>query len=143
MPESPVSTAHPYMANSVAAIRQAMLDAIGAGDIEELFVRIPKAHRMKGELALPPGMRSEAELRRHLLGLLAGKQTCEAHLGFLGTGCWQHHVPAACEEVVRRRELLTPVFGSPAPDYGRNQAWFEFASQLGELVDCDLVGLPV
>lgn len=143
MSENQVSTAHPYMANSVAGIKQAMLDAVGAGSIEELFVQIPAAHRMKGPLALPPGMKSEAELRRHLLGLLARNQSCETHLSFLGAGCWQHHVPAACEEVVRRREFLTSVFGSPASDHGRNQAWFEFTSQLGELVDCDLVGLPV
>ncbi|MCB1993350.1 MAG: glycine dehydrogenase, partial [Geminicoccaceae bacterium] len=110
-----------------------MLDAIGAGSIEELFAQIPASHRMKGKLGLPPGMKSEAELRRHLVGLLARNQTCEANLSFLGAGCWQHHVPAACEEVVRRRELLTSVFGSPASDHGRNQAWFEFTSQLGEL----------
>lgn len=143
MPENQVSTAHPYMANSVAGIKQAMLDAIGAGSIEELFAQIPAAHRIKRPLALPKGMKSEAELRRHLVGLLAKNETCEANLSFLGAGCWQHHVPAACEEVVRRRELLTSVFGSPASDHGRNQAWFEFTSQLGELVDCDLVGLPV
>lgn len=131
------------MANSVASIKAAMLREIGAGSIDELFAQIPEDHRLKEPLALPPGMRSEAELRRHLLGLLARNQSCEANLSFLGAGCWQHHVPAACEEVVRRRELLTSVFGSPASDHGRNQAWFEFTSQLGELVDCDLVGLPV
>lgn len=131
------------MANSVASIKAAMLEAIGAGSIDELFAQIPKDHRLREPLALPPGMRSEAALRRHLVGLLARNESCEANLSFLGAGCWQHHVPAACEEVVRRRELLTSVFGSPASDHGRNQAWFEFTSQLGELVDCDLVGLPV
>jgi glycine dehydrogenase subunit 1 len=35
------------------------------------------------------------------------------------------------------------VWGTPASDYGRNQAWFEFCSQLGELLDFDFVGLPV
>jgi len=131
------------MANSVASIKAAMLQEIGAGSIDELFAQIPSEHRLKEPLAMPPGMRSEAELRRHLVGLLAKNQSCETNLSFLGAGCWQHHVPAACEEVVRRRELLTSVFGSPASDHGRNQAWFEFTSQLGELVDCDLVGLPV
>ncbi len=33
--------------------------------------------------------------------------------------------------------------GTPSSDLGRNQAWFEFASQLGELVEMDFVGLPV
>ena len=35
------------------------------------------------------------------------------------------------------------MWGTPSSDLGRNQAWFEFASQLGELVELDFVGLPV
>jgi glycine dehydrogenase subunit 1 len=38
---------------------------------------------------------------------------------------------------------VTPVWGTPSSDYGRNQAWFEFCSQLGELLALDFVGLPV
>ena len=38
---------------------------------------------------------------------------------------------------------MTPVWGTPSSDYGRNQAWFEFCSQLGELLALDFVGLPV
>ena len=35
------------------------------------------------------------------------------------------------------------MWGTPSSDHGRNQAWFEFASQLGELLELDFVGLPV
>ena len=42
-----------------------------------------------------------------------------------------------------RSEFLTNVWGTASSDHGRNQAWFEYASQLGELVGIDLVGLPV
>ena len=52
-------------------------------------------------------------------------------------------MPAICDEIVRRSEFLTPVWGTPSSDHGRNQAWFEFASQLGELLGMDFVGLPV
>ncbi len=38
------------------------------------------------------------------------------------------------------REFLTPVWGTASSDLGRNQAWFEFTSQLGELLELDLVG---
>lgn len=75
--------------------------------------------------------------------LLSKNISCEQVLNFLGAGCWQHDVPAACEEIVRRREWLTPVFGSPMSDHGRNQAWFEFCSQLAELIGMEFVGLPV
>jgi glycine dehydrogenase subunit 1 len=136
------NTAHPYMANSVPAIQQEMLDSIGVDSIEDLFAQIPLDHRTTRPLDLPPAL-SEAELKRHLVAILAKNSTCEQNLNFLGAGAWQHHVPAACDEVVRRNEFLTSVFGEPSSDHGRNQAWFEFCSQLGELVKLDLVGLPV
>jgi glycine cleavage system P protein (glycine dehydrogenase) subunit 1 len=137
------TTAHPYMANSVPEIKQAMLDAIGASDVEELFQQIPERHRFRGDLALPPALDSEIALQRELRRALARNETCEENLSFLGGGCWQHYVPAVCDEVVRRSEFVTPVWGTPSSDYGRNQAWFEFCSQLGELLALDFVGLPV
>jgi glycine dehydrogenase subunit 1 len=131
------------MANSVPAVKQEMLDAIGASSIEELFVQIPDRHRLRSGLSLPPALASELELARHLRQTLARNESCEANLSFLGAGCWQHYVPAICDEIVRRSEFVTPVWGTPSSDYGRNQAWFEFTSQLGELLDLDFVGLPV
>ena len=35
------------------------------------------------------------------------------------------------------------MWGTSSSDFGRFQAWFEYASQLGELLDLDFVGLPV
>ena len=137
------ATPHPYMANSVAEIKQEMLDAIGSESIDELFAQIPARHRLRGPLELPPALVAEVELSRHLRDALARNETCEENLSFLGAGCWQHHVPAVCDEVVRRSEFVTPVWGTPASDYGRNQVWFEFCSQLGELLELDFVGLPV
>ncbi|MBU3862819.1 aminomethyl-transferring glycine dehydrogenase subunit GcvPA [Streptomyces sp. 4503] len=130
------------MANSVPAIKQEMLDAIGVGSVAELFSQVPTEHRLSRPLDLPPAL-SESELRRHLIETLSKNQTTEQYLNFLGAGCWQHHVPAAVDEVVRRNEWLTSVFGEPSSDHGRNQAWFEFCSQLGELLKMDLVGMPV
>lgn len=135
--------AHPWMANSLPDIKQAMLTEIGAKAIEELFEQIPVDHRLKHPLRLPPALRSEAALRRHLLDTLGRNETCEENLNFLGAGCWQHHVPAVVDEIVGRAEFLTPVWGSAQSDHGRNQAWFEYASQLGELVGMEVVSLPV
>ena len=135
-------SAHPYMANSVPELQQAMLDSIGVATVEELFVQIPQEHRLDRQLDLPPAL-SERELRRHVTGLLARNSSTETHLSFLGAGIWQHHVPAAVDEIVRRNEWVTSIFGEPSSDHGRNQAWFEFCSQLGELLNLDLVGLPV
>src|SRR5215468_3281879 len=131
------------MANSVPEVKEEMLEAIGAESIEELFSQIPRSHRLRGKLDLPPALVSEVQLARHLRDTLARNESCEENLSFLGAGCWQHYVPAVCDEIVRRSEFLTPVWGTPSSDYGRNQAWFEFCSQLGELLALDFVGLPV
>jgi glycine dehydrogenase subunit 1 len=138
-----MNVAHPYMPNSTEELRRELLEAIGVPDVESLFAQIPAAHRLKEPLELPPAIVSEAALRRHLVDMLSRSEDCERNLSFLGGGIWQHHVPAVCDEIVRRSEFLTPVWGTPSSDHGRNQAWFEFASQLGELVGMDFVGLPV
>ncbi|MBM3678640.1 MAG: aminomethyl-transferring glycine dehydrogenase subunit GcvPA [Actinobacteria bacterium] len=136
-------TAHPYMPNSTPELRRELLDAVGVDDVEELFVQIPPHHRLQRKLELPPAIPSEAALRRHLVDLLSRNESCEESLSFLGGGIWRHHVPAIVDEIARRSEFLTPVWGTPSSDLGRNQAWFEFASQLGELVGMEFVGLPV
>jgi glycine dehydrogenase subunit 1 len=131
------------MANALPSIKAAMLKDIGAPSIEALFEQIPKDHRLKGALKLAPGIRSESELKRHLTDLLRQNVNCEQNLSFLGAGIWQHHVPAVCNEIGTRSEFLTSVWGTAMSDHGRNQAWFEFCSQLGELVGMEFVGLPV
>jgi glycine dehydrogenase subunit 1 len=136
-------SAHPYMANALPDVKQEMLDAIGADSIEELFTQIPIEQRLARPLALPPGVRSEAALQRHLLDMVFRNETCERNLSFLGAGIYQHHVPAVVDEIVSRAEFLGPIWGTPSSDHGRNQAWFEFQSQLAELVGLDFVGLPV
>lgn len=135
--------AHPYMATSAPGVVDEMLAEIGLDDVDELFEQIPESHRLSRPIELPPAIRAEAQLKRHLTEILSRNATCAQNLSFLGAGCWQHYVPAVCDEIISRSEFLTPVWGTPASDFGRNQAWFEYASQLGELVDMDFVGLPV
>jgi glycine dehydrogenase subunit 1 len=135
--------AHPYMPNSVPEIQREMLDATGAASVEEFFKQIPPSHRLRRPLDLPRQLSSEAELRRHLQGFLDRTSSCEETLSFLGAGAYRHHVPAICDELAARFEWQTSVMGTSSSDYGRYQAWFEWASQLGELLDLDFVGLPV
>ena len=138
-----MTTAHPYMAGSAPAQWQELLDAVGVEDPEPLFAQIPPEHRMRRPLRLPPALTSETELYRHLRDLLSRNRDCEQTLSFLGGGCWQHYVPAVCEEIALRTEFVTSEWGTPASDLGRNQAWFEFQSQLGALLELDFVSLPV
>lgn len=136
-------TPHPWMANSAPGVVDEMLKEIGAGSVKELFAQVPADHYRSTPLNLPPQLASEMALRRDLLSKLSKNKHCETALSFLGAGCWQHHVPAVVDEIVGRTEFLTNVWGSYQSDHGRNQAWFEFQSQLGELIDMDVVQLPV
>jgi len=131
------------MPNSVPAIKAELMAALGIQSTDELFAQIPEGHRLAKPLQLPEALSSEVALDRHMRGILNENTSCGEALSFLGGGCWQHYVPAVCEEISRRSEFLTPVWGTPSSDLGRNQAWFEFTSLLGELLDLDLVALPV
>ncbi len=135
--------AHPYMANSVERLVEEMLAETGAGSVEELFTQVPAEHRLRRPLELPPALTSEAALERHLSELLDRNLSAADALSFLGAGTYRHYVPAICDEVAGRWEWATSVWGSPSSDHGRFQAWFEFQSQLGELLELDFVGLPV
>ena len=119
-----------------------MLDAIGADTVDELYGSIPERLRVPGLLDLPAPLRSEYELRRHVAGVLDRNQSCVERLSFLGGGCWPHYVPAVCDEIVNRGEFLTAYYGDTYGDHGKMQALFEYASMLGELVECDAVSQP-
>lgn len=136
-------SAHPYMANSAADSGRALLEAVGIDDAEELFAQIPAGDRADDGVRPQPGIRSELELRRMLEGRLRGGISTDSHISFLGGGYWKHYVPALCDEIAARPEIGTSVWGTPSSDHGRNQAWFEFTSQLGGLLDLEFVGLPV
>ncbi|MDH4315993.1 MAG: aminomethyl-transferring glycine dehydrogenase subunit GcvPA [Gammaproteobacteria bacterium] len=135
--------AHPFMPNSTAELKQELLAVLGIDSVDQLFAQIPREHRLRNPLDLPEAMSSEVDLSRHMRGKLGKNISCQRALSFLGGGCWQHHVPAVCDEIAQRSEFLTPVWGTVASDLGRNQAWFEFTSQLGELLSLELVALPV
>ena len=93
---------HPYIPNTAPATREAMLRAIGAASVEELYADIPAHLRMTEPLDIPPALRSEAELVRHVEGLLSRNTSTREALSFLGAGCYPHHVPAVCDEVGSR-----------------------------------------
>jgi glycine dehydrogenase subunit 1 len=119
-----------------------MLAEVGVRDAEELYAAIPERLRLARPLELPPPLRSEAALRRHVAGLLAANTPCGEALSFLGGGCWQHDVPAVCDEIGNRAEFVTAYYGETYGDHGKLQALFEYASLVGELVELEAVGQP-
>jgi glycine dehydrogenase subunit 1 len=136
------NTVHPYIPNSVPEVKAEMLRELGVSDIEELYQEIPVHLRFKGKLDIPDGLPSEYELKRHVEGILNKNLTCRDNLNFLGGGCWQHYVPAVCDEINRRSEFLTAYAGEAYEDHGRFQSLFEYQSLMGELLDMDVVNVP-
>ena len=133
---------YPYIPNSVPAVKQQMLQEVGAESTEDFFEDVPENLRFKGKLNLPEPFLSEYALKRHVEGILAKNKTAGEYLSFLGAGCWQHHVPAVCDEINGRGEFLTAYAGEPYDDHGRFQALFEYTSMMGELLNMDVVNVP-
>jgi glycine dehydrogenase subunit 1 len=132
----------PYIPNSVPAVKEEMLRAVGAGSVEALYEDVPEKLRLRQPMSLPEPHLSEYALKRHVEGLLARNGTAGEYLNFLGAGCYQHHVPAVCDEVNQRGEFLTAYAGEPYDDHGRFQALFEYTSMMGELLNMDVVNVP-
>ncbi|PWI49319.1 glycine dehydrogenase (aminomethyl-transferring) [Candidatus Heimdallarchaeota archaeon B3_Heim] len=133
---------HPYIPNSVPEIKGKMMQEIGVDDIDELYEDIPDFLRFKGRMNLPDPLLSEYDLKRHVNELLSKNTTCQESISFLGGGCWQHYVPAICDEINQRSEFLTAYAGEPYEDHGRFHALFEYASMMGELLEMDVVNVP-
>lgn len=133
---------YPYIPNSNEAVRKEMLDFIGAKSVEEIYSFIPDEVRMKKPLDIPAPFTTEQELSKHMNSILAEDSTCEENISFLGAGCYDHYVPAICDEINGRSEFLTAYSGDTYADHGKCQAFFEFSSMIGELLDLDVISFP-
>jgi len=134
--------AHPYIPNSVPRVKAQMLAAIGAGSIDDLYADIPEPLRFRGTMDIPEAIASESRLRKHVEQVLARNTSCEEATSFLGAGCYNHYVPAICDEVNRRSEFLTAYAGEPYEDFGRFQVLWEYQSLMAELLDMDVCNVP-
>lgn len=130
-------TSMPYTYNTPDEVR-AMLAAIGAGSIDDLFAQIPESMRMRGPLAIPPAM-SELELTQHVQQLAARNVSGGAKVCFLGGGSYDHFVPAVVDALASRGEFYTSYTPyQPEVSQGNLQAMFEYQTMI-----CALTGLDV
>ena len=75
------------------ADREAMLERIGAGSIDDLFADLPAGVRLDRPIELPPG-KPEQEVYAYLRDLAARNVSTEDEISFLGAGMYDHYVPA-------------------------------------------------
>ncbi len=126
-----------YIPHTEGDVRQ-MLDAIGAGAVEELFQEVPAALRLNRPLAVSPA-RSEAELLAELSALARRNATAETHRSFLGGGAYNHFIPTVIDHLISRSEFYTAYTPyQPEISQGTLQAIFEFQTLI-----CQLTGMDV
>ena len=133
---------HPYIPNSSPSVQAELLKEIGASSIDEFFACIPDDLRFKGKMDLPEPIFSEAALKRHVEKIASKNVSANQAISFLGGGCWNHYVPASCDEINSRSEFLTAYAGDPYEDHGRFQALFEYESMMAELLEMDVCNVP-
>jgi glycine dehydrogenase subunit 1 len=133
---------YPYIPNSVPEVKNELLKEINVERVEELYEDIPSEIRLDRDLNLPDPIVSEYLLRKHVEEIISKNITCQEKLSFLGGGCWQHYVPAICDEINQRGEFLTAYEAENYQDHGKYQALFEYASMMGDLLEMDMVNLP-
>ena len=110
--------------------RAAMLAAIGAKTVDDLFDDIPPAVRATG-FDLPSPL-TEQELRVEMTRLAARNRIPD--VSFLGAGAYRRLVPAVVDEVVRRAEFATAYTPyQPEVSQGTLQSIYEFQSLICEL----------
>lgn len=135
-------TVFPYIPNSVPEIQEEMLKEVGASDVMDLYEEIPEELRVKGMLNLPEPIRDELGIKRHIDKILAKNENCNAYDNFMGAGCAQHYVPAVCDEIAGRGELLTCYGAETWADHGKYQIFFEYQSMMAELLEMDFLTVP-
>jgi glycine dehydrogenase subunit 1 len=127
----------PYLYNTPED-QAAMLAAIGAKSIDDLFAMVLADLRLKRELAIPPAM-SEMELAQHMAALSARNEHAGSKVCFLGGGSYDHFIPAAVDELAGRGEFYTSYTPYQAEvSQGNLQVVFEYQSLITRLTGMDV-----
>ena len=120
------------------ADRAAMLAAIGAATIDDLYVDVPDSARRDGLVDLP---RHGGELRveREFARMAARNLHGAAAPFFLGCGAYRHHIPAAVDALIQRGEFLTSYTPyQPEVSQGTLQMLFEFQTMVARITGMEV-----
>ncbi|MDT7527398.1 aminomethyl-transferring glycine dehydrogenase subunit GcvPA [Sphingopyxis sp. SE2] len=119
--------------------RAAMLAAVGASSIDDLFADVPAEARLDGPIEGLPMHASELAVERHMAALARQNRAAGDGPFFLGAGAYRHHVPASVDHLIQRGEFLTAYTPyQPEIAQGTLQMLFEFQSQVARLLGTDV-----
>lgn len=118
------------------ADREAMLKAIGARSIDDLFAPIPAEYRLKRDLKIPRQM-AESEIVEWFRE--RSRENGDGYATFLGAGAYSHYRPVIIDALISRGEFLTAYTPYQAEiSQGTLQSIFEFQTMI-----CELTGMEV
>jgi glycine dehydrogenase subunit 1 len=118
------------------ADRKAMLQAIGARSVDDLFAPIPEEYRLARELKVPRQM-AESEIVDWFRE--RARENGDSYATFLGAGAYYHYRPVIIDSLISRGEFLTAYTPYQAEiSQGTLQAIFEFQTMI-----CELTGMEV
>src|ERR1700693_200382 len=118
------------------ADRKAILQAIGARSIDDLFAPIPAEYRLNRDLR---GPRQVAESEIVDWFRERARENGDSYSTFLGAGAYYHYRPVIIDSLISRGEFLTAYTPYQAEiSQGTLQAIFEFQSMI-----CELTGMEV
>jgi len=124
-----------YLPKSTAD-REAMLKAIGARSIDDLFAPIPAEYRLNRDLKVPRQM-AESEIVDWFGD--RSRESGEINATFLGAGAYYHYRPVIIDSLISRGEFLTAYTPYQAEiSQGTLQSIFEFQTMI-----CELTGMEV
>jgi glycine dehydrogenase subunit 1 len=118
------------------ADREAILKAIGARSMDDLFAQIPAEYRLKRDLKVPRQM-AESEIVDWFRE--RSRENGDGYATFLGAGAYYHYRPVIIDSLISRGEFLTAYTPYQAEiSQGTLQSIFEFQSMI-----CELTGMEV
>src|SRR3984957_3868220 len=118
------------------ADREAMLKAIGARSIDDLFAPIPAEYRLNRDLKVPRQM-AESEVVDWFRE--RSRENGDSYATFLGAGAYYHYRPVIIDSLISCGEFLTAYTPYQAEiSQGTLQSIFEFQSMI-----CELTGMEV
>ena len=114
---------------------RAMLEAIGAPDIDALFDEIPPGLKIDSLAEVPPAL-SEMEVGR----LMSGRAAQDGRpLNFIGAGAYEHHVPAPVWAITTRGEIYSAYTPYQAEaSQGTLQAIYEYQTMMASLTGLEV-----
>ena len=118
------------------ADREAILKAIGARSIDDLFAPIPAEYRLNRDLKVPRQM-AESEIVDWFRE--RSRENGDGYVTFLGAGAYYHYRPVIIDSLISRGEFLTAYTPYQAEvAQGTLQSIFEFQTMISELTGMEV-----